>query len=1220
MLWLAVSAPFAVAQTLGKIQGTVKDLSGAVVPGAKVNVVHVATDGRFSTTSNEVGFYQFPAAQNGGWSISIEAAGMETFRGEFLLQTGATAVVDVNLKVGAAATEITITADVAPLVTTTAPTLAQVTDRARIEQLPISGRMFQSLVMQTTPGIDGESMVPRVWGIRWGVEFLQDGAVLANRDTGEIAGRPPGMDTIEEFRVETSNSSAKMNRPGTVIVNTRGGTNQFHGTLYEVARNNNLGFGVARTREDFSSRPSHMVRNEFGPSGGGPVYLPKLYNGKNKTFWFASYEAFRSFTAVTRRAALPREEWRTGDFSSLVDGSGRRTTLYDPWSTGSAAANWARVPYINNQIPMSRQSPLAKYLYSVTPIPNMPNVNPMVANNYVYPAPNNRMEWTLTAKVDHRISDRDQLAIRFTKGVRDSFSQSGNNNSPTTLDRSANGNWRPIRNYTGVVNWNHTFSPTFFSETSFNVGSEDLNFFNVGDDKKWADTLGLPNPFSEYGFPNMTGTGVGMEYITAANRRNAINQIYNIDENLTKIHGRHEFQFGGRMRYEALNILPDQQMVQGAYGFSSQGTGLFDPTSGSAYSGVPYSGHQSADLFIGLIQSYRVQFVRKWYTGWDGSAAGYFQDNFRVNSRLTLNLGMRYELFIPLREANNVMTGFDKGSKTIINGADWETMYKEGATTPAIQKIYTDIGMKFGRPSDFGLPSKLMYLNKLDFNPRAGFAYRLTTGRHPTVVRGGYGLYAYDMPLRAFDARARSNPPTTAAFTYSISNSAQTPDLLPSWGLRSSPQYIAGVNTRSVIDTNKPGSVSRGDSRISYFSPRQPTSRAHGWNLTVEREVFENTVARVGYVGTHGSRMDMYDSYNQSPSSFIWYSTTGLPLPTGIYSGTATRAFEQTVYGDIEEYRKVGWSNAQSFQFELQRRYSKGYGFQVFYVMSNNFRAGGNGWSDSIVPSTNTFMPGAVPTDFNKLARFLYYMRDTDIPKHRVNYNYILDLPFGKGKPIAGGAGPILNRIVGGWQLAGQGSFTSSWWYLPTSNWLTPNKVEIYGTKYPIKDCRSGTCFDGYLYYNGYIPANRINSTDPRTGKPNGVMGVPDNYKPSHVPLIQMPKDGGNASDPNFPYYDSNTVWIPMKNGTTQRTSFNNNLNPWRNQVAMGLFNWGLSTSLFKVIPVTERVFFRLNVDFFNTLNMPGIPKTPSSGTGIIDASVSGNGARSLQFGLRLTW
>ena len=723
-------------QTGGNIQGTVKDASGAVIPAAKVSVTHVATGRVYETTTNEVGFYAFPPAQLGEYSIRIEAAGMETFTGKFLLQTGQTAVVDAALKVGSSVTEVTVTGEVAQLVTTTAPTLAAVTDRARIEQLPISGRMFQSLVAQTTPGIDGESFVPRVWGIRWGVEFLQDGAVLANRNTGEISGRPPGMDTIEEFRVETSNSSAKMNRPGTVIVNTRSGTNQFHGSLYEVMRNNNLGFGVARQRQDVWSRPSHMVRNEFGGTAGGPVYIPRLYNGKNRTFVFGSYEAFRQMIASTKRATLPPMEWRRGDFSELVNSSGRAFTLYDPWTTQPQSANWSRLPFPGNQIPMTRQSPLAKYLYSVTPEPNMPGINPLVTNNYTYMAPNNREEWTLTMKVDHRLTDRDQMFVRYTKGVRDSFAQSGNNNSPITLDRAANGNWRPIRNHTGVVNLTHTFSPTFFSEISFNVSSEDLNFFNLGDGQKWGDILGLPNPFSEYGFPNITSTGVGMEYITSSNRRNAINQIYNADANFTKIHGRHEFQFGGRMRYEDLKMLPDQQQVQGAHAFSTHGTGLFDPTSGTAFSPVPFSGHAAADLFIGTLNSYRAQFVRKWYYGWGGSFAGYLQDNFKVNSRLTLNLGVRYELYVPFQEANSVVTGFDPASKSVINGADWETMYRVGATTPAIAKVFTDLGMKFIRPNDVGLPDKLIYLNKLDFNPRAGFAYKFSDGKNPSLLKG----------------------------------------------------------------------------------------------------------------------------------------------------------------------------------------------------------------------------------------------------------------------------------------------------------------------------------------------------------------------------------------------------------------------------------------------------------------------------------------------------
>jgi hypothetical protein len=160
---------------------------------------------------------------------------------------------------------------------------------------------------------------------------------------------------------------------------------------------------------------------------------------------------------------------------------------------------------------------------------------------------------------------------------------------------------------------------------------------------------------------------------------------------------------------------------------------------------------------------------------------------------------------------------------------------------------------------------------------------------------------------------------------------------------------------------------------------------------------------------------------------------------------------------------------------------------------------------------------------------------------------------------------------------------------------------------------------DGYLYYNGYIPANRINSRD-SSGKPNGVMGVPQDYKPSHVPLIPMPADGGSPSDPLFSFYDTNTVWVPMKNGALQRTTLNTNLNPWRNQYKSGLYNWGQNASLFKVIRIKEQVAVRANIDFFNVFNMPGIPKTPNSGTGIIDAQFSGNGARALQFGLRLSW
>jgi hypothetical protein len=1210
-MWL----PLAHAQTgAGNVQGTVKDATGAVIPGAKVRLVHSGTGLAPETTTNGVGFYLFPSVQPGQYKLSVQAAGMEAWEGELLLQVGQSAVVDAALKVGAATTQITVAGDVTPLVTTTSAALGSVLERTRIEQLPLSGRWLQGLVIKTIPGLEGADTTPRVYGMRKSsMEFLQDGALLENRDTGEISRRPPGLDTIEEFRVETNNSSAKFNRPATTIVTTKSGANQVHGAAFETARNS--GVGVARRRQDYYDKPPHLVRNEFGVSMGGPVWLPKLYSGKNRTFFFFGYEAYRSMGASTNSVTMPTMAMRQGDFSGLIDGTGRRITLYDPWSTD--AKSWQRQPYPNNQIPISRQSPLAKNLYAVTPAPTQPDVNPLVGPNYFGVGVNNRREYTTTFRFDHRLSNRDQIFVRFSHGDSMQKSWAGENGSPTLLDESGNLNFYPVRDDTGVFSWTHTFSPAFFSETVASGSGEDWAVFTGPEPINQAARLGLPNPFNAVDLPYMNQTGFGMTYV-AQNRRNSINQMFNVDQNFTKIHGRHELQFGGRFRHERLQVLPDQQFAQGSHNFASLATALYDPASGSSYSAVPRTGQDSANLFLGIAGVYSAQFNRKWYLMRAREYAGYIQDNFKVNSRLTLNFGVRWEFYPAIREENNLLTGFDVKTRSIINGTSLEKMYQLGATTPGIVGQYTKIGVKFMSPSEAGLPDTLIHSNPYDFGPRAGFAYRLGAGKRPTVLRGGYALYGFPIPLRTFNAQMRRNPPTFAAYSRTLNSAVESPDGLPNWGLRSAPTIIAGVNSKDVFDPNQPAVINRGSFRIDYFDPDQPTSRAHEWNLTLEREIMLNTVVRAGYVGTHGSRLDQYHVFNEAPNSYIWFATTGQRLPTGEYAGVARRGWDQTTYGDIKVYRKTGWTNFNGMQLEIQRRYSRGYGFQLFYVMSNAFRTGGDGYNDDILSEPNMYMPGAVPVDVSQRNRLLFYRRDTDIPKHRVRWNWIVDLPFGRGKLLAKNAGGFLDRLVGGWQIAGFGNINSNFWALPTSNWGEFGKVEIYGMQYPIEDCRSGRCIPGYLYYNGYIPANRINSTDAQ-GRPNGVMGVPSNYRPSSKPIFPIPADGGKASDPNYAYYESNTVWVPLKDGTLQRTSLDTNLHPWRNQFFLGPKTWTIDASLFKAIRITEQFRMRFNADFFNVLNMPGIGQ-PSSGTGIISLQNSANAARSLQLTLRVLW
>jgi hypothetical protein len=240
-----------------------------------------------------------------------------------------------------------------------------------------------------------------------------------------------------------------------------------------------------------------------------------------------------------------------------------------------------------------------------------------------------------------------------------------------------------------------------------------------------------------------------------------------------------------------------------------------------------------------------------------------------------------------------------------------------------------------------------------------------------------------------------------------------------------------------------------------------------------------------------------------------------------------------------------------------------------------------------------------------------------------VRWNWIADLPFGRGKWLGKNAGGVLDRIVGGWQVAGIGNLRSNYFTLPTNVYPNGNNIEIYGYNYPIQDCRSGACYPGYLWWNGYIPANQINSYDPKTGKPNGVMGVPDSYKPAGQPLIPW---GSTAMPANAPagtnvstYWDTNTVWLPLKDGTVYRTTFNDNLHPWRNQNLPSILTWGLDASLFKSIRITERINARLAGDFFNVLNHPGNSNSVG-GDGIESIRNSGNSARVVQISLRLTW
>jgi hypothetical protein len=543
---------------------------------------------------------------------------------------------------------------------------------------------------------------------------------------------------------------------------------------------------------------------------------------------------------------------------------------------------------------------------------------------------------------------------------------------------------------------------------------------------------------------------------------------------------------------------------------------------------------------------------------------------------------------------------------------------------PASLSALNSFGGKVITYEEAGLPKFLVHRDWKQFGPRLGFAYRALDGSKSFVLRGGYRLSYYTQPITNWFGSQNNQQIVSASFQTSVTNTALSPDGLPNYGLRTVPQYIAGVNTAnaSVINVNDTRTIARGLTAVQ-LDPNLRDPKVHDWNLTLEKEIANDMVVRLAYVGNYSANIQQTTALNESVPEYIWYLTRGSALPTGEFSGVARRPYDQQVYGGVSRYSSTGYSRWNGFQAELQRRYNNGLGFQVFWVTGNTLAATGT------VPTASSFLPGAVPADFDALNRFINYQRDPTTPQNQVRWNWIADLPFGRGKKFANTRGWV-DKVVGGWQIVGGGQWRTNHWTLPSdTNSIYPNgnPIEIYGEKYPIEDCRSGVCFPGFLYWNGYIPANRINSRDAQ-GRPNGVMGVPDNYKPAGQPLIPW---GSTTLPANAPantvlsqFWDTNNVWVRLNNGAVQRLTFNNGLHPWRNQYLPGVGQWFMDASLFKLVNLGEQVALRFNIDVFNVFNNPNNP-TLSTGVhnnndGILGTRNSGSPARVVQLTLRLSW
>jgi hypothetical protein len=980
---LALSCVAAFAQSgAGAIQGTVTDPTGALISGASIHIVNASTSQAEDSKTNQAGFYQVLGLYTGPYTVTITASGMKTYTNSMDLLVGQTLVINPILSAGAVTEKVTVSADTVQLATTDSGTISSTLENQRINELPMNQRNIISLVNETTPGLES---CPESGSCANGLsgpalEYETDGVSLTNREFGGVHEGFTQMvdpDAVQEVRVETELSGAQFASPATVIINAKSGTNHLHGSLFETARNN--GFGIARSRTNMAGQAfPEYIRNEFGASIGGPVVIPHLYNGKNKTFFFFAYERYSLAQKAAQNETVPTMQERGGNFSDLISSSGIFQQLYDPVTTtnnpacpeptsaGTAtyANAYCRTPFANNQIPTMRESPTAAVLMAMTPAPTNSN-DPLVKSNLSALIPELQVQPQITFRIDQVFNQNNRAYLRYTQNrsqsttprndpVNESYSLATTTAAGVTIPAGASGiAYDPDNLYAASIGFDHVFSPTFFSETILSqqwMGEQ--NYAGGSPFTNFESELGLPNNFGEVGFPYVESIfqpfdGTQFQY-------GMTSKISQIDENLTKTLGKHQLQFGARYRLEQFGSRPDENKDEVA--FDGEETGLGNPSTYANSSAAAYtnSGQLNADEFLGGASSYSVNLQPPYQHIRDQEFDAYFQDNFHMRPNLTINMGLRYEAHPAAWVGQGAMMSFDLKNDAMVTTASTSQLIAEGLTTQAIINNDEIDGAKFETAADAGLPPMLVNNYDSTWGPRFGAAWQPLPAKWGTVIRGGVGRYIYPIPVREAYRDVNRNNPFTAGYSVNYTSVQYAPK--NSYLLLSSPNSSAGysyattlagggtpvmgVNTSSAINSNSTNAITPGLGIVS-IDHVLPPSYVDEANFTIEQPTKWNSVIRLSYLYTHGTNLLNYFYYNDHPSAFSWEVETGETPPASSAIGptntsTGEGPYDQVTFGSGNyQIQKSGWSNYNALQATWQRLYHNGKAWQIMYVFSN---------------------------------------------------------------------------------------------------------------------------------------------------------------------------------------------------------------------------------------------------------------------------------------------
>jgi hypothetical protein len=967
------------------VSGRVTDQTNAVMPDAEVEIQNTDTGIVKTAKTNEQGIYEFPSLAPGNYVMSVRKQGFRTVSVmEVKLYVQDNVSRNFVMQVGSSAESVTVTAESgAGIIDQTGSELGTVVTQKAVHELPLNGRNFTQLLTLTpgaTPistsqsagvGINDLAVlgVPTASVAQPAIQgqfnrsnlYLLDGVINTELTTSTYI-IPPIVDAIQEFKVQSHDDKAEYGSVlgGIVSVVTRSGTNQLHGSVWEFVRNNAFD---ARDpfRDEFRSSPSPFRQNQFGGMLGGPVLIPKVYNGHNRTFFLFAYEGWRFSQAAQTRYRVPTDQELSGDFSNSL----LQRNIYDPATTRPDPSNpgqFIRDQFGGNMIPANRIDPImVSFLKTYFGAPNLTG-DPLFNAIVTRPRVDNSDHYTV--RIDEQLGGRDSLFFRYDRlNVIDL--------KPITTSADSGGSV-PATNI--GAGWNHLFSASLMLESRFGRAHRPFSRFQT-------DTSGI-DPMTKLGFTSSGGSTITLASPWGSGGVQNANTIgspaIDLSQGLTWTHGVHDFKFG----YQYIKQGNDTASPPyGGYTFANDTTG--DPERAGT------TGNSLASALLGLPAQTNI-------TGNVSSSnrvstwSFFGQDTWKLRNNLTVTYGLRFDHRRP----------FGPSSGTVISGFTANGDYWIGL--PALPAPCTQTGKAPCIPGDGTLNSipsgdKIMLSpygsgwgpapNWSDWGPRLGIAWRIM---EKTVLRGGYGI-VYD-PLTGIEQDWKgiggSWPATGSVFKLTPTNQVgQT--LTPI-------ETTFGQSSSFALPDATPWSQSNW-----YFDPSRKDPRSQQWNVEIQRQMTSNLAFSVGYVGSYSDHLDATGLFNTA-------QTSG---PGGPSEVNARRPFPW-INGTPFFGTDHGNANYNALQVKLDHRFAHGLQYLVSYTWSKAIDTGSSGWF-SAENGPGGFSSLQNPYDLNGSRSVSSY----NVP-HFLSMSGVWELPFGRGKGYFSRHGAA-SWLLSNWEING---------------------------------------------------------------------------------------------------------------------------------------------------------------------------------------------------------